>query len=147
MEAYLVMTPCWLRPGSSSRKLTEEDQEDEGHRQQAADDGGKVLWRAGGLQEAGAGTLSHSLSPEHAAASQGGDKAPAQRRSHQPATRRCVFTRFPQISWKRCCCWLEGLEKTCAAFRFLMRPKPSRTPSEDPDLGVIVSRHETRLKT
>lgn len=22
MDAYLVMTPCWFRPGSSSRKLT-----------------------------------------------------------------------------------------------------------------------------
>lgn len=28
----------------------------------------------------------------------------AHRRFHQPTTRRFVFTRLPQMSWKRCCC-------------------------------------------
>lgn len=47
----------------------------------------------------------------------------AHRRFHQPTTRRFVFTRLPQISWKRCCCSvvLGKMEKgTSVEHRFCL---------------------------
>lgn len=44
----------------------------------------------------------------------------AHRRFHQPTTRRFVFTRLPQMSWKRCCCSVvlskDWKGKLCWAF-------------------------------